>query len=193
MATSASPPPEPLLSVQDQATLLAVARSSIAEALVGRESGPTPVESTGALARHAGAFVTLRTLHGELRGCIGRTAASSPMVETVRTMAVLAATRDPRFTCVTVGELAGLVIEVSVLGPLKACEPSEVTVGRDGLMIEGAGKRGLLLPQVAVERGWEREEFLSATCDKAGLPRSAWRTGARVFRFEAFHFGEDEG
>ena len=110
----------------------------------------------------------------------------------VAEMAVAAGARDPRFPPVASHELDGLEVEVSVLGAVQPCQPEDVEVGRDGLVIEEGFRRGLLLPQVAMEQGWDRQEFLEATCRKAGLPSDAWQTGARLFRFEAVHFSEGE-
>ena len=88
-------------------------------------------------------------------------------------------------------ELAGLEIEVSLLGPLEPiASPDDIEVGRHGLLVERDWQRGLLLPQVATEWRWDRETFLAQTCHKAGLPRDAWKQGARVWRFEAEVFGD---
>ena len=92
-----------------------------------------------------------------------------------------------------VAELSGTSLEISVLGPLEQIDPhleNALDIGRHGLVVEQGPRRGLLLPQVAVEWGFTREQFLDQTCRKAGLPRDAWRHGARVFRFDADVFGE---
>ena len=146
-----------------------------------------------------GAFVTLRRHPGgELRGCIGYPLPVLPLGEAVRSAAVSAATEDPRFPRVRAAELPSLTVEVSVLTlpvPLRASRPDEVvrevTVGRDGLIVDGYGTSGLLLPQVAPEQGWSSEELLEGTCEKAGLPARAWRDPkVRVRRFEAEVFYE---
>jgi uncharacterized protein (TIGR00296 family) len=80
-----------------------------------------------------------------------------------------------------------------VLGPLEPIDPHDpaaIEIGRHGLVVEQGWRRGLLLPQVATEWGWDRETFLAHTCAKAGLPHDCWRTGARVFRFAADVFGD---
>ena len=106
-------------------------------------------------------------------------------------MTVAAATRDPRFPPVSDRELADIDIEISVLTPVEpVADPMEIMVGRDGLIIEQHGHRGLLLPQVATEYGWDRNTFLAHACVKAGLPRDAWQRGARIFKFQAEVFGE---
>jgi AmmeMemoRadiSam system protein A len=123
----------------------------------------------------AAVFVTLHRA-GQLRGCIGTTTAERPLYRAVQEMVIAAATRDPRFPPVGAGEIAELEIEISVLGPVIAIDgPDNIEIGRDGLVIEGRGRRGLLLPQVASEAGWNVEQFLDRTCQKAGLPSDAWR------------------
>ncbi len=179
------------LDDRQRATLLALARSSLRRHL-GDAAAPVPDLSDPELRRQAGAFVTLRTAAGDLRGCIGRTDATAPLADVVERMAIAAGTRDPRFPAVRLGEVDELIFEVSVLGPPVPCRPDEIEIGRDGLVVARGGRRGLLLPQVASERGWDRETFLDATCHKAGLPEDAWRRGADVFRFEATHFEEGE-
>jgi len=168
-----------------------LARRSIEAALSG---GPKP-EATGtsALRRRQGAFVTLRrSAGGELRGCVGLIRADTPLAEVVSHVAVAAATSDGRFDPVTAAELPSLSIDVSLLSPLVAIRPEEVRVGEHGLVIRCAGCQGLLLPQVPLEHGWDRETFLERTCLKAGLPAGAWRQPeAGVFAFTAEVFGEE--
>jgi uncharacterized protein (TIGR00296 family) len=104
---------------------------------------------------------------------------------------VSAATGDPRFPPVGRGELSGLDLEVSVLGPREAIGgPDEILVGRHGVIVERDGRRGVLLPQVAVEWRWDAARFVAETCRKAGLPSDAWQRGARLWRFEAEVFAE---
>jgi AmmeMemoRadiSam system protein A len=109
----------------------------------------------------------------------------------VEECAIAAASRDPRFPPLTAGELPAVDIEISVLTPIcPVGDVTEIEVGRDGLVAQDGYRRGLLLPQVASERGWDRETFLSHTCLKAGLRSDAWRTGARISRFQAEVFSE---
>jgi len=141
----------------------------------------------------SGAFVTLKR-EGKLRGCIGTLECRRSLAEEIARVAVSAAVEDPRFSPLRPEELAGLKVEVSVLGPLEAIDPFDpaaIEIGRHGLVAEQGRRRGLLLPQVATEWGWDREQFLSQTCIKAGLPADAWRTGARIYRFDAIVFGDD--
>lgn len=146
-----------------------------------------------------GAFVTLkRHPSGDLRGCVGYPMPVLPLRLAVARAAMAAATDDPRFRPVLPEELSRLTVEVSVLTvpePVEGVRPVErlaaVLVGRDGLLVEGFGASGLLLPQVGPEQGWTAEELLEGTCEKAGLPAAAWRDPrVRVLRFEADVFAE---
>lgn len=143
-----------------------------------------------------GAFVSLHR-GGDLRGCIGLVGRVGPAAPLVADAAESATVRDPRFSRVTPAELAALHVEVSLLTPLEWLEPAAlpdaVVVGRHGLVVEDPPRRGLLLPQVATELGWEPAQFLDETCRKAGLAAGAWRRGARVARFGALVFGEPRG
>jgi AmmeMemoRadiSam system protein A len=114
----------------------------------------------------------------------------SPLWKVVQECAVAAATEDPRFPPVSPKELPELHVEISVLTPLFPIRPEDIVVGRHGLMVTQGRMRGLLLPQVPVELGWDREMFLDQTCAKAGLPPSAWRHGATLQGFTAEVFGE---
>lgn len=177
------------LTPEERSALLKLARSAIEEFLT---TGKVISDNTGlpALRTPRGAFVTLEK-NGDLRGCIGFTQPVGPLGETVINAAVYAAVRDPRFPPVRKEELAALRIEVSVLTPLKEItDPKTVKVGRHGLVISKDGRSGLLLPQVAVENGWDRQTFLEQTCLKAGLGPNDWRRGARIYVFEAVVFGE---
>lgn len=179
-----------MLTAAERERLLEAARAAIEGRLARRRpSGPPP---EGSLARPCGAFVSLhRRRDHELRGCIGRLVVRETLLETVREMAVAAATQDPRFEPVRAAELEGLAIEISVLEPPCPIQPEQVAVGRHGLIVRHGGHSGLLLPQVAVEHGWERERFLAMTCRKAGLPEDTWRRGdCELLGFEAEVFGE---
>jgi AmmeMemoRadiSam system protein A len=177
------------LTAEERGVLLRTAREAIAAHFQGRRSALPVVE--GALAEPRGAFVTLHRRDGELRGCVGLMQSDRSLLETVARMAVAAATEDGRFAPVAPDELSRLTIEISALGPLRPIRPEEVEVGRHGLMISYGGRRGVLLPQVPVEHGWERETFLEHTCWKAGLPEDSWRKpGVELFGFTAEVFGE---
>lgn len=176
---------EPTLSPGALEALLGLARDAVAAAATGG-TGPEPV-AVGApeLAGPADAFVTLRH-RGRLRGCIGTLGAGWPVGRAVVHAAGLAATGDPRFEPVRPGELAGLDLEVSVLGPPRPLEDvADFVPGSDGIVVEARGRRALLLPQVATEMGWGTADMLTAACEKAGLPSDAWRDPAtRLSVFE---------
>jgi AmmeMemoRadiSam system protein A len=180
------------LSREEKRRLLEVARESLAAHLRGERLRLAPAE--GALAEPRGAFVTLVTkTNGDLRGCVGMIASDDPLLETVARMAVAAGTHDGRFDPVTADELPRLFVEISVLGPMRPIRPEDVEVGRHGLLISDGRRRGLLLPQVAVEHGWDRDTFLAHTCRKAGLSEDAWRRPeAEIRAFTATVFGEHE-
>jgi AmmeMemoRadiSam system protein A len=109
-------------------------------------------------------------------------------------MAVAAATRDPRFPALRARELAGLGVDVSVLAPARrVTDTAEIELGRHGLEIRRAGRRGLLLPQVATDHDLDLETFLAETCRKAGLPTTAWREpDTEIWSFEAEVFGDHD-
>jgi AmmeMemoRadiSam system protein A len=178
----------PMLSAADRTALLAIARRSL-DAHVRRARLSLP-RAEGTLAAPRGAFVSIHA-GDDLRGCLGRLGPDAPLAHTVHDLAALVSDSDPRFAPVSVHELARLSIEISVLTPEQpAASIDDVQVGRHGLIVEHGVRRGLLLPQVATEHGWDRTTFVEHTCLKAGLPRDAWRSGARLFVFEAEVFGE---
>ena len=178
-----------MLTEEDKSALLRLAREAVVS-----EVGGTPASS--ALARQlpeaSGVFVTLKR-RGELRGCIGTLQCRTGLAQEVARTARESATQDPRFPPVVVEEVPELSLEISVLGPLEEIDPAApgaIVIGKHGLVVEQGHRRGLLLPQVAPEWGWDVPQFLRQTCRKAGLPDDAWQRGARVFRFEADVFGE---
>ncbi|MGD0008559.1 MAG: AmmeMemoRadiSam system protein A [Terriglobia bacterium] len=171
------------LTDAEKQRLLDLARKALEEVVrLGRMS--EPAEPAGALQTPCGAFVTLYKGR-RLRGCIGLVEARRPLYATVRECARAAALDDPRFDPVAPAELLSLRLEISILSPLADVAPQDVEVGRHGLLISRGAQRGLLLPQVAVEWNWEREQFLEETCLKAGLPADAWQHGARIQAFTA--------
>ena len=137
------------------------------------------------------AFVTLIS-NAQLRGCIGSTNASDPLGETIIHCAISAAFRDPRFPPLTEIEYAGISLEISVLSAFQRMEdPVEVIAGLHGVMITHRMRRGLLLPQVATEYGWDRDTFLMYACRKAGLADDAWKDPSTIIEtFTAEIFGE---
>ncbi|HEY0874067.1 MAG TPA: AmmeMemoRadiSam system protein A [Vicinamibacterales bacterium] len=178
-----------MLAEAQRQWLLRVAREAIERHLHGE--GDPDLPDSG-LPDASGVFVTIK-IRGELRGCLGVLEMRAPLVDEVVRCARDSATLDPRFLPLTADELPSATIDISILGPLEEIDPAAAdafTIGRHGLVVEQGHRRGLLLPQVAVEWGWTSEEFLAHTCRKAGLPADGWRKGAKVFRFDAEVFGE---
>ena len=169
--------------------LLRIARDSVVTHVTGEQQLQG---DPGSLPDASGVFVTIKR-RGELRGCLGTLQCRQDLASEVARCARDSATDDPRFPAVSAPEIPELSLEISVLGPLEAVDASlddAIVLGRHGVVVEQGHRRGLLLPQVATEWGWTKEQFLRQTCRKAGLPEDAWQTGARVFRFDAEVFGE---
>jgi AmmeMemoRadiSam system protein A len=181
----------PALSPEARKALLALARATLEAHFAGRP--PAPLPPFEELRQPGSAFVTLRRRSDhELRGCVGFMDSGESLAEVAAEAAVAAAVRDGRFDVVTAAEVPALRIEISVLTMLQPIESDQVEVGRHGLVVQYAGKRGLLLPQVPVDRGWDCETFLSWTCRKAGLPPDTWkRPGCELLGFTAQVFAED--
>jgi AmmeMemoRadiSam system protein A len=176
-------------SQEERDVLLKLAHRAIESAL-DRTALPLDAPSPH-LAEPRGAFTTLYH-EGELRGCVGHVVAASSLYRTVAETAQAAAFQDIRFSPLTRQELARLTVSLSILSPIMEIQPSEVEVGKHGLMVSLAGRRGLLLPQVPVEHRWDRIQFLEETCRKAGLPAYAWKQGAKLEAFTAEVFGDHE-
>ena len=168
--------------------LLELAHRAVEAVLDGRELDLTPPSEH--LGQPRGAFTTLH-IGEQLRGCVGYVVANYSVWRTVAETAVAAAFYDTRFYPVTSDEAPKLTIEISVLSPPFPVRPDQVEIGRHGLIIGMGGRRGLLLPQVPVEHGWDRETFLAQTCLKAGLPTDAWQLGAQIEAFTAEVFAEE--
>lgn len=180
-----------MLTEEERRFLKRAARDAIECELQGSEL-PQYEAMPSTLTEPRGAFVTLQK-NGRLRGCIGYIEAVKPLIETVQEVAVKAALEDPRFPPVTADELNQVHVEISVLSPLeKVSDINTIEIGKHGLLLELAGRRGLLLPQVATEYGWDRVTFLENTAQKAGLPPDAWKHPAvQIYKFSAEIFGED--
>ncbi len=180
------------LSKAEKAKLLGLARRAIECGLSG-DALPDSSIYSASLTRKGGAFVTL-TKHGELRGCVGFTDPIFPLWEAVANAAVRAAFYDTRFFPVTKSELGDITIEVSVLSelvPIKSAD--EIVIGRDGVVIRKGGNSGLFLPQVPVDQGWNRDEYLRYLCEeKAGLLPDDWKEkDARLYIFTTDVFSEE--
>jgi len=191
-----------MLTLEEGEVLVRTARLSI-DAHLSRTSYHVPANVSAGLRERRGVFVTLLDhFNGDgLRGCIGIPFPTGPLIEQVKVAAVEAATEDPRFDPLEITEFKGqIIVEATVLStlePIWVKNPLDlrenIVVGRDGLVVEGMGSHGLLLPQVAVDEGFDSEEFLSQCCLKANLPPDAWLTGrVQVSRFQGQVFAEDK-
>jgi AmmeMemoRadiSam system protein A len=172
-----------MLTEAQKHAVVELARRSV----VATVTGTPPPALTVTLPDASGVFVTIKR-RGELRGCLGTLQCHRGLAGEVARCAADAATEDPRFPPVSVDELPDVAVEVSVLGPLEPIDPRDpgaIIIGRHGLVAERGARRGLLLPQVATEWGWNVEQFLRQTCLKAGLDPDAWQRDARISRFEA--------
>lgn len=179
-----------LLTLDEQNTLLELARATIISFVMHR-TVPEANLLSPALNCHNGCFVTIHQL-GQLRGCIGNFVSDKPLYLLVQEMAVAAATKDPRFYPMKTDDISNFDLEISVLSSLERVQAiEEIIVGKHGLYLVKGSYRGVLLPQVATEYGWDREAFLGHTCIKAGLPEDAWQKDCTIYRFSAQIFKED--
>jgi AmmeMemoRadiSam system protein A len=183
---------EGTLTITEKRQLMEIAKTTV-DCVVRGKKVPDFVPISDNLKQERGAFVTLK-IHGELRGCIGYIIPIKPLYLTVREVAESAALRDPRFPPVSVRELPELEYEISALSPIRKIENvNEIQVGKHGIIIRRGYNQGLLLPQVATEYGWNREQFLEHTCNKAGLPFDAWKKeGTEISIFSAEVFDESD-
>lgn len=190
------------LTQEEGEFLLTLARDTVKLYLSSGKINQPPKDTPQKLFQKCGVFVTINSVRNgekELRGCIGYPYPTSPLVEAVIDSAVNAATQDPRFESMSIDELGSVVFEVSILTPpeiVKTTDPKEyvkhIKVGEDGLIIERGYHRGLLLPQVPIDWGWQEEEFLCQCCMKAGLPPDSWLTkDAKIYKFRAIIFEEE--
>ena len=181
--------------------LIKLARRAAETYLSKRQIIKAPADAPAKLKEKCGVFVTINTVRGkghELRGCIGLPYPTTELVKAVIESAISSAAQDPRFMPMTMDELDHVVFEVSILTPpepVKAEKPHDyskkIKVGRDGLIVERGYCKGLLLPQVPVELGWDEETFLCECCAKAGLPSDSWLLdGTGISRFQAIIFQE---
>lgn len=178
------------LNDKEKRLLLQAARESISSKLEARAGNYPP--PTDALNTVCGAFVTLHE-EEQLRGCIGHITGIKPLYEGVKELALSSAFQDPRFRPLEKEELHKVDIEISVLTPPEKGSPEDVKVGTHGILLQSGPRSGVLLPQVPLEQGWDRMEFLENTCRKAGLPSGCWKDkNTELFLFSAIVFGEKE-
>jgi uncharacterized protein len=191
-----SPSLEDSLSSQNEFTseergiLLRLAHQSI---LSKFESGNISLDPPSPhLAESRGVFTTIY-LHGALHGCVGFIQPVASLYRNVAETARSAAFEDTRFPAITHEEAPNLEVSLSILSPLTPIAAEKIEIGRHGLLISKSGQRGLLLPQVPIEHGWDRITFLEQTCRKAGLPTDAWKTDASIEAFTAEIFSDKDG
>lgn len=178
------------MRTQERNILLRTARETITARLENRK--PEFEEPSQSLLEARALFVTLRR-NGKLRGCIGTLEATSPLFEAVKDLSISSAFNDPRFPPLNPEEINALTIELSVLSPLEEVDMLDtIEVGKHGLYVKKGARTGVLLPQVPIEQGWNRTQFLQNTCRKAGLAEDAWQNGDAVFyTFTAEIFGDE--
>lgn len=190
-------------SDEDGVFLVDLARNTVDEYVIYKTKRKTIEVPPERLKVKSGVFVTLNVITGDhvsLRGCIGRPYPNQPLIQATIDSAIDSAAHDPRFPPVSPKELDSILVELSVLTPPKKIEYTKpedlleiVKVGRDGLIATRDMWRGLLLPQVPVEWKWNTKEFLEHTCNKAGLPKDAWKdTRTEFMSFQAEIFGEEK-
>ncbi len=187
-----------MLNLEDGIKAVQFARSVI-EQYVKENSVPT-LELKGIFLEKQGVFTTLHTHpQHELRGCIGIPLPIMNLKDGIIESAK-SATRDPRFPPLKENEINHIIIELTILTKpdlITVEKPqdylSKIKIGRDGLIVEQGYYKGLLLPQVPIEQGWKKEEFLSHTCMKAGLLPDAWiNKNTKIFKFSGQIFTEIE-
>jgi len=183
------------LNNNEQQVLMTIARDTL-RLYLNKQQVPalSAYPATASLQKECGVFVTLKNKNnGELRGCIGYIYGAKALREAVRDCTVEAATRDQRFAPLKSGEEQAVNIEISVLTPPQKIDTIKaIEIGKHGLIISKGMHRGVLLPQVPLEWGWNRADFLNAVCQKAGLPDGAWKEGADLYVFTAQVFKEQE-
>jgi hypothetical protein len=187
------------LSEEDGNILVKTTRKIVTEYIKNNTKPKLEKEFKNNYSFNAGVFVTLNSTQG-LRGCIGYPLPDKLLFNALEDAAISAATKDPRFSPVKYEELDSITFEVTVLTPPKkivVSKPEEylskIKVGRDGLIIKNGFYSGLLLPQVPVEYGWNEEEFLEYTCEKAGLPKKYWKNlDTEIQKFEGIVFKEEK-
>ena len=185
------------LSDSDGEKLVKTARAVVTEFLKTKNKMKLDKDFEESFSSNAGVFVTLNH-QSNLRGCIGYALPDKKLYNALEETAISAATEDPRFPSVAFEELDQITFEVTVLTPPQEIEvsdpqeyPSKVKVGRDGLIVKSGFNSGLLLPQVPKEYGWNEEEFLDHTCEKAGLPKEQWKEkDTKILKFEGIVFKE---
>lgn len=178
-----------MFSDDDKKNMLTAAREVLSSCARGEEV-MMPESLSELDSEPMGIFITLHTRKGELRGCIGYLVGIKPLPDAIVEMTKAASKNDPRFSPVKEAELNDIVLEISLLSPLKKIDsPDAIEIGKHGLVVSDGPNKGLLLPQVATENNWDKITFLEHTCEKAHLPRDAWKseeTEISIFSAEVF-------
>jgi uncharacterized protein (TIGR00296 family) len=185
------------LSDHDGEILVRIARDVVTEYLKTGKKNALQEDFKSRFSYNSGVFVTLNKAN-DLRGCIGFPTPEKNLYQSLVDVAIASATADPRFPPIKYEELKDISFEVTVLTPPVEVKventldyPSKIKVGRDGLIVKWEFGSGLLLPQVPIEWGWNEEEFLNHTCEKAGAPQDCWkRKETKILRFEGIIFKE---
>ena len=185
------------LSDHDGEILVRIARDVVTEYLKTGKKNALQEDFKSRFSYNSGVFVTLNKAN-DLRGCIGFPTPEKNLYQSLVDAAIASATADPRFPPIKYEELKDISFEVTVLTPPVEVKventldyPSKIRVGRDGLIVKWEFGSGLLLPQVPIEWGWNEEEFLNHTCEKAGAPQDCWkRKETKILRFEGIIFKE---
>jgi len=178
-------------TVEEKKELLELARKTINNYLTKRTKDSSGTTNPKFLEKR-GVFVTLHK-HGDLRGCIGYPLPIKSLYEAIIDNAIAAATEDYRFSPVKSGELDDIDIEITILTvPQKVKSYKDIVVGRDGIIVSKGVNKGLLLPQVPLEQGWNLEEYIAWGCRKAGLHPDEWKKGVNIETFQGEVFGELE-
>ena len=187
--------PQLNLSPVERKSLLRLARETLQAALTEQPDRPLKAfeeedNLSDRLLENLPCFVTLTQKNGRLRGCVGCTVSYNSLYKNVYHFTRQAAFEDPRFEPVQEEEIAGLNLDITVLGPLQKLEdPSQIQIGKHGLYARFGGQSGLLLAQVATKNRWKTTEFMRQTCAKANLNYED-REKFEWFFFEEFEFSE---
>lgn len=176
----------PHFGTEQKNELLKIAIDSI-EAYLKTGIIPLYTSDDPTIKRKSGVFITLRE-NSLLRGCIGRMNADEPLYKAVQKIAVAAATSDPRFSPLNIKDLKNITIKISVLSPLKKIDVDHIEIGKHGLLISYKGHRGVLLPEVPVERNWDADTFLAHLCMKAGLRPDILEENPDLYAFTSIEF-----
>lgn len=179
------------ISLETKQKMLQLARQVITDKLEVK-TFPKIIIDDQVMKEKRGVFVTLKK-QGNLRGCIGLIEGIKPLNKALPEMAQASAFEDPRFSPLTQSELSEIKIEISILTPLqKISDPYKIRLGVDGVVISDGYRKGVFLPQVATETGWNLEEFMGTLCEqKANLPKTAWQTkNVQIVIFQSESFSE---